>query len=58
MMKLLSVFEEQIMFLVDEGRPSLPKFLYSLESNQLLLPSEIQGLRTHYGLEDVSSGTP
>ncbi|KAJ9130031.1 hypothetical protein NKR23_g12371 [Pleurostoma richardsiae] len=50
-MKILSIFEDQVRFLVDEGQPSLSHFLSSLESDKIIPSSEISELQIEYGLE-------
>ena len=54
MMKLLSIFEDQISLLVNEGRPSLSRFLDSLKSGDIALSSEVSALRVKFGVEAVS----
>jgi hypothetical protein len=52
-MKLISIFADQIELLVNEGRPSSSRFMDSLKSNNITLPSEVL-LRTKFCLESVS----
>ena len=54
-MRLLSIFEDQIKLLVDEGRSDLSRYLDSLEFGKIRPSPEISALRIEYGLESVSS---
>ena len=57
-MILLSIFEEQIMLLVNEGQPDLSRYLDSLESGKITSSSEVSALRMKFGLESVSYPFP
>ncbi len=54
MLKVLSIFESQIKLLVDTGKPSLHRFLDSLESEICLPASDILALRAKF---DLGSGS-
>ena len=53
-MRLLSIFEDQIKLLVDEGQSDLSRYLDSLECGKITSPLEISVLRMRCGLESVS----
>jgi len=53
-MEFLSILDEQVRLLAEEGRPDLSCFLDSLESRSIVPPKEISNLRAEYGLEKVS----
>ena len=53
--RLLSIFEEQINILASQGRPNIQVLLDSLEGSQLLSASEAMDLRARYSLEAVST---
>jgi len=50
-MEFLSILDEQLRLLAEEGRPDLSCFLDSLESRSIVPPKEISNLRAEYGLE-------
>ena len=54
MMEVLSILDEQVRLLAEEGRPDLSRFLNSLESRSIVLSTEISSLRAEYGFEKVS----
>ncbi|CZT06990.1 uncharacterized protein RAG0_12566 [Rhynchosporium agropyri] len=49
--ELLSVLDEQVSLLAEEGRPNLFRFLESLEVRSIASSKEISTLRAEYGLE-------
>jgi hypothetical protein len=53
-MELLSILDEQVKLLAEEGRPDLSRFLDSLESHSIAPLKEISTLRAEYGFEKVS----
>jgi hypothetical protein len=53
-MELLSILDEQVGLLVNEGRPDLSRFFHSLDSHSIIPSEEVSGLRMEYGLETVS----
>lgn len=53
MMTLLSLFEDQVVLIIEYGRPNLPKFLASLGEKGVLLPSEVDEARPVFGFEEV-----
>ena len=53
-MELLSILDEQVKLLAEEGRPDLSRFLDSLESHSVTPSEEISSLRAEYGFEKVS----
>jgi hypothetical protein len=53
-MELLSILDEQVGLLVNEGRPDLSRFLDSLDLHSIIPSEEVSGLRMEYGLETVS----
>jgi len=53
-MELLSILDEQVKLLVEDGRPNLSRFLDSLESHFIVPSEEISNLRAEYGFEKVS----
>ncbi|TVY80732.1 hypothetical protein LSUE1_G005970 [Lachnellula suecica] len=50
-MKLLSILDEQVKLLAEEGRPDLSRFLDSLALHSIILSEEVSSLRAEYGLE-------
>ncbi|KAH7305380.1 hypothetical protein BKA65DRAFT_486024 [Rhexocercosporidium sp. MPI-PUGE-AT-0058] len=49
--KFLSILDEQVRLLAEEGRPDLSRFLNSLESLSIAPSREISSLRAEYGFE-------
>ena len=52
--RLLSIFEDQVKLLVNEGRSNLSRYLDSLELGKIRLSLEISALRIEYSLKSVS----
>jgi hypothetical protein len=52
--ELLSILDEQVELLAQEGQPDLSRLFDSLESHSIILSEEVSSLRTEYGLERVS----
>ncbi|KAL5318079.1 hypothetical protein ACEPPN_015183 [Leptodophora sp. 'Broadleaf-Isolate-01'] len=50
-MEFLSILDEQVRLLAEEGRPDLSRFLNSLESRSIAPSREISRLRAEYGFE-------
>ncbi|KAG9240040.1 hypothetical protein BJ878DRAFT_431158 [Calycina marina] len=50
-MDLLSILDEQVELLANEGQPDLSRFFDSLEVHSIIPPEEVSSLRAEYGLE-------
>ena len=53
-MELLSILDEQVELLAEEGRPDLSRFFNSLEAHSITSAEGVSRLRAEYGLETVS----
>jgi hypothetical protein len=53
-MELLSILDEQVELLAQEGQPDPSRLFDSLESHSIIPSEEVSSLRTEYGLERVS----